>query len=134
MARWPSTTRTNFEDIRLCSYFVIKSNNIIVGGLAVLDYEADYEQLLEGKWLQDGPYLVIHRFAIFSSERGKGRASFALKQVEIMAKKRNINAIRVDTHEKNKPMINVLLKNGYLQIGVVLLGNFKRRLAFEKRL
>ena len=122
------------DDIEHEHYYVIEAQGIVVGGLAILDYEADYESLLEGTWMRHGRYLVIHRFAIDSQYAGKGYAKFALAQVDNMAGDLGISSIRVDTHEKNKPMVNLLLGAGYQQIGVVMLRNFKRRLAFEKDL
>lgn len=119
-------------DITAKRYYVITHDNHVVGGLAVLDYEADYEHLLEGVWLTNGPYLVIHRFAVHSAYHGRGYALAALNYVEELARLRGVRAIRVDTHEKNKPMISLLRKAGYAQVGVVLLTNFKRRIAFEK--
>ncbi len=98
----------------------------------MLDYEADYEELLEGQWLQLGSYVVIHRMAISTSHRGKGYGRFALAQVEALARAKHVGSIRVDTHEKNRPMIALLQKMGYQKIGIVLLTNFKRRIAFEK--
>lgn len=127
----PSRARI-LADIDLAAYYVIILDQRIVGGFALLDYETDYEEMLEGAWLQQGPYLVIHRFAVHSSSRGQGLAGFAIDAIETIAKDRGVPAIRVDTHEKNKPMVSLLKKHGYLHVGAVLLGDFKRRQAFEK--
>ncbi len=120
------------NDIINRHYYVIVLNHQIVGGFALLDYEKDYEELLEGAWLTSGLYYVIHRFAIHSKFRHLGLASFALQFIESQARSHGINAIRLDTHEKNIPMIKLVTKSGYQRVGVVLLTNFKRRIAFEK--
>jgi GNAT superfamily N-acetyltransferase len=120
------------QDIENHRYYVIEANGIIIGGLALLDHEPDYEDLLEGHWLQSGSYLVIHRMATRNDYRGQGYGRFALENVETLGRLRQVASIRVDTHEKNRPMIALLEKTGYQRIGVVLLTNFKRRVAFEK--
>ncbi|MFA5235340.1 MAG: GNAT family N-acetyltransferase [Bacilli bacterium] len=120
------------KDIENGRYYVIEVDGMVIGGLALLDYEPDYEELLEGHWRQPGAYLVIHRMALGASHRGQGYGRFALEQVEAIARSLRVGSIRVDTHEKNRPMIALLQKMDYQKIGVVLLNNFKRRLAFEK--
>ena len=119
-------------DIKNNHYYVLKIESHIVGGFALLNYEADYEQLLSGQWQSNGSYLVIHRFAINPNYHRQGLAKFMLDFIDTIALSRFINSIRVDTHEKNKPMIGLLEKCQYQRVGEVLLTNYKRRLVFEK--
>ena len=122
------------SDIEKHAYHVIMLEGVIVGGVAVFDYEPDYETLLEGRWRQDGPYLVVHRLVVNPSVQGQGLGRRLLLYVEELAKQKNIMIIRLDTHDKNIPMIHIMARLGYEKIGYVLLNNFKRRAAFDKLL
>jgi len=120
------------SDIEKRAYHVITLDDAIVGGVAVFDYEPDYETLLDGHWRHDGPYLVVHRLVVNPSVQGQGLGRRLLGYVEELAKQKNITMIRLDTHDKNAPMIRILAQLGYEKIGYVLLNNFKRRAAFER--
>ena len=55
-----------------------------------------------------------------------------LDKVEEMCKNMGINSIRIDTHEENLPMQNLLKKNNYEYCGIIYLEDKSERLAFEK--
>jgi len=122
------------NDIKNNNFYVCKMQNEIVGVLALLEYEEGYDKLLTGRWQHLGPYFVIHRFATKRSQFSKGVATFMLKEVEQIARKNNTYIIKVDTHEKNTPMCNLLLKNGYQVAGTTLIEQTKLRVVFEKYL
>ena len=42
-----------------------------------------------------------------------------------------INHIRIDTHKDNKIMINLLLKCGFKEVGIIYCDTGEERLAFE---
>lgn len=81
--------------------------------------------VIDGSWLNDKPYGVIHRIAVV--ERGKGIASqciqWCLKQ---------FGNIRIDTHEDNIPMQKTILKNGFKYCGVVKRPDGTDRLAYQR--
>lgn len=80
---------------------------------------------IEGRWLNDRPYGVIHRIA--AGERGKGAAAecfqFAYAQC---------GNLRIDTHEKNLPMQRCLAKNGFQRCGIIYLEDGDPRIAYQK--
>ena len=80
---------------------------------------------IEGKWLNDAPYGVIHRIAV--GESGKGTAAecfqFAFKQCD---------NLRIDTHEKNIPMQRCLAKYGFQRCGMIYLEDGDPRIAYQK--
>jgi len=80
---------------------------------------------IEGAWLNDAPYGVIHRIAVGDSGRGVAAKcfDFALAHCE---------NIRIDTHEKNIPMQRCLAKNGFLRCGIIYLENGDSRIAYQK--
>jgi len=119
-------------DIENSHYYVIEIDGHAIAGMGLLPYDPDYETLLEGHWISQGPYMVIHRMAVSTRYHGRGLAALLLQQAELIAKQHRAISIRLDTHQRNTPMVGLLKKKGYIHIGAVLLHNFKRRVAFEK--
>ena len=80
---------------------------------------------IEGSWLNDEPYGVIHRIAV--GESGKGVAAecfqFAFERCE---------NLRIDTHEDNIPMQRCLAKHGFQRCGIIYLENGDPRIAYQK--
>jgi GNAT superfamily N-acetyltransferase len=124
-----ATLRSDIEKRQL---YIVNDGEIIHGVTAILGHDADYDHLIEGSWKNDQPYLVIHRFAVSSKYRHGGIGTYMLSRVEDLARKRHISDLRVDTHEKNLPMIALLEKNGYEKRGIAMLGGTKERIVFEK--
>ena len=58
----------------LCRPGVRECRAIIAYGAVAFDGEPAYEAL-EGEWLTDGPYVVVHRMAVADGECGKGDAN-----------------------------------------------------------
>ena len=80
---------------------------------------------IEGDWLNDKPYGVIHRIAV--GESGKGVAAecfqYAVERCE---------NLRIDTHEDNIPMQRCLAKHGFQRCGIIYLENGDPRIAYQK--
>jgi GNAT superfamily N-acetyltransferase len=123
---------TFVNDINEEHLYVLTTFDKVICVLALLDHESAYDTLLSGEWLHNLPYKVIHRFAVHEDYLGKGVASFMLKSAELQAKSEGIRQVRIDTHERNVPMVKLLLKNGYVQCGSTLIEGTKLRIVFEK--
>ena len=80
---------------------------------------------IEGAWLNDEPYGVIHRIAVGDS--GKGVAAQCFGYVA-----QRCDNIRIDTHEKNIPMQRCLAKNGFTRCGIIYLEDGDPRIAYQK--
>lgn len=80
---------------------------------------------IEGAWLNDEPYGVIHRIAV--GESGKGVAAECFVFAENCCKN-----LRIDTHEKNTPMQRCLAKNGFHRCGIIYLEDADPRIAYQK--
>ena len=93
--------------------------------------EANYAEI-EGAWLNEEPYLTIHRVAAEASAHGVMRAiqSFA----ETKAAERGIANLRIDTHERNESMRHVIALLGYTYCGHIVVSDGTLRLAFQKGL
>lgn len=80
---------------------------------------------IEGAWLNDRPYGVIHRIAVGESGRGVAAECFRFAY-------ECCGNVRIDTHEKNLPMQRCLGKNGFTRCGTIYLEDGDPRLAYQK--
>ena len=104
--------------------YVVTENDKIVGVFVLSDHEQAYDNI-NGTWLNDEPYGVIHRVASGGSRTGVGQfiLDWCLDKV---------GNIRIDTHRDNAPMLRLLEKNGYKYCGRVSFENRGERMAFQK--
>jgi RimJ/RimL family protein N-acetyltransferase len=91
--------------------YVVWDNGVIVGTFALITPDPNYGEI-RGRWLNEEPYIAIHRMA--SIKRGVG--TFVL--TEVCSKYKNV---RIDTHRDNVPMRNLLRKMGFVHCGVIVL-------------
>jgi len=113
-----------------CGY-VLKEEETIIGYCAiVINYEPEYEKI-EGKWLTNSDFVVIHRIAIAENYLGQGLSKKILEYVEDFAKNRTISSIKVDTNHDNFAMLKIFEKTGFTFCGIVHFRGSPRR-AYEK--
>ncbi|MDR3251074.1 MAG: GNAT family N-acetyltransferase [Tannerella sp.] len=121
------------RDIGNGDAFVLTDDDIVIAMATVIfNNEPTYDVIYEGEWLSRGEFVVVHRMAVADCSRKKGVASIIFHEVGMTAKSRNISSFKIDTHEGNIPMRNVLLKNGFKYCGKIFLKDGALRLAFEK--
>lgn len=77
-----------------------------------------------GKWLNDEPYIAIHRIA--SDGRVRGVFRFVADEC-----KRISDNVRVDTHENNRKMRENIAACGFVHCGTVFMADGSPRLAFH---
>lgn len=82
-------------------------------------------RVIDGAWLNDAPYGVVHRIAV--AKRGRGVASFCFDYA--FARCGNL---KIDTHRQNLPMQRALEKNGFVFCGVIRIANGDERIAYQK--
>ena len=80
---------------------------------------------IDGAWLNDESYGVIHRIAVGESGRGIAAECFAFAA-------QHCDNLRIDTHEKNIPMQRCLAKHGFTRCGIIYLENGDPRIAYQK--
>jgi GNAT superfamily N-acetyltransferase len=111
--------------------YVLVENETILAYLAVIfDKEPAYE-IMEGKWLTNGDYLVVHRVAVARQVKGKGIATRLFGQLENLCLEKKVYSIKVDTNFDNIPMLKMLDRLGYIYCGEVYFRGGARK-AFEK--
>jgi len=97
------------KDLTNKASYVVEDGGQIVGTFALYHNDLNYEHI-DGKWINEEPYVVLHRMA--SIEKGVG--SFILKK--ICSQYPNV---RIDTHQDNIPMKNLLKKMGFVYCGII---------------
>lgn len=106
-----------------------------VVGMAVLVFDGDEDyKNIDGKWLVNGKYGVIHRIAVNPDYKSQNVAKNLLDFFENKLKELNYDSIRVDTHKDNKSMLRFIEKNGFQKCGIVYIRKTDERIAFEKPL
>lgn len=114
---------TLLKDIEKNQLYVIADDEIY-GCFALIGGDDPTYAYIDGKWKSDSPYGTIHRIA----SNGKKKGVF-FECVEFA--RETYDHIRVDTHEDNKPMQNVVLKNGFEYMGIIYLEDGSPRRAYE---
>ena len=83
-----------------------------------------YEHIEDGNWLNDKPYLTIHRLA------GDGQVHGLFQCVADYCKNISRN-IRVDTHANNRIMQKLMEKNGFTKCGIIYVKDGTPRIAYH---
>ncbi len=107
------------------SYVCVEAGEIAAVFYFAEEEDPTYQMIYEGSWLNDAPYAVVHRIA--SAGTVKGAGSFCMEWAAMQA-----DNIRIDTHEDNYVMQNMLKKQGFLYCGKILTDDGTERLAFQK--
>ncbi|WP_343585322.1 GNAT family N-acetyltransferase [Flavobacterium sp.] len=113
-------------------YVLTENESILCYAVIMFDKDPAYNNI-EGKWLTDGDYTVVHRVAVSKLAKGKGIATKLFEKIESLSVENDIYSIKVDTNFDNVPMLKILDKLKYTYCGEVYLRGSARK-AFEKRL
>lgn len=117
------------NDIQRKESYVLEENNEILATVMISCAGESNYNYIDGKWLQDDKYLVIHRIAIRDDQKGNGLAKIILDEA---CKLFDLPSIRIDTHKDNLSMQRFLAKYGFNYCGIIYLENKDTRLAYEK--
>ncbi len=106
-------------------YVCIAQKEVVATFFYALGQDKTYDNIYDGNWLCDSPYGVVHR--ITSDGSVKGAASFCLDWAFSQC-----GNLRIDTHNDNKIMQNLLKKNGFVYCGIIICEDGTKRLAYQK--
>lgn len=121
------------QDIKIGNgYVLVEDENIIGTAYIVVGHEPSYDYIEDGQWLNDHPYVVVHRIAVRKDYKGKGAARYMMEFAEKIAREHQLQDIRIDTHHQNLSMRKFLSKLGYHACGTVYLENGDKRIAYQK--
>lgn len=105
---------------------VIESDGKIIGCFAVLNGpDPTYSRIYDGEWLNDEPYIVIHRVASSGTRSGVMKA--CLDYCEKICRN-----IRIDTHRENRVMQHQLHKYGFTYCGTIYEPDGTPRMAYQR--
>lgn len=129
----------NFEVVRndifnKNGYVLLKDNNVVATAAVSFDGEKNYKSIYNGEWISNKEYAVIHRIAVNSNYKGLGIGSVFMKNIEEICLNKGVHSIKIDTHEENVSMQNLLKKNKFQYCGIIYLEDRSKRIAFEKTL
>ena len=117
------------RDIHRGGGFVIEAPgdpaSSIVGYFALLPAPEPTYDPIDGAWLTDGPYGVIHRMASYPDIHG------IFSAVIDYAAARYAH-LRIDTHRDNHIMQHLIGKHGFTYCGIIRLEDGTPRLAYER--
>lgn len=131
---YPNTAQVENDIANGESYVVVNDKNVIMAtSMFTLRKEPTYK-IIEGKWhvSEDEIYGVIHRMAIKKEYRKFGLATFLFHEFHQQLKEKNIQSLKIDTHEENLAMQSLIKKLGYVYCGIIYTNYNAKRLAFEK--
>ena len=91
--------------------------------------EPTYRKIFDGAWLNDEPYLTMHRVASDGTQRGVVAActDFCRRRASAL----DLHNIRIDTHEANAPMQRALGRCGFVRCRTIRLANGDPRIAYQ---
>lgn len=105
--------------------WVLEDGKVVAYAAVRLGVEPTYA-VIEGAWHSDAPYATLHRVAV--AEYGKGYVGQVFAHASRMAE-----CLRIDTHERNKPMRRAIEKFGFAECGVIYVEDGSPRIAYDKR-
>lgn len=113
----------------------LKIHNGEVAATAVIStaVEVTYNTI-DSSWLDNKPYIVIHRLAVGNKFRGCGFAKEMFAFAETLCQELDIESIRVDTHAHNRAMQTLLKSLGYRPCGEITLLSGSKRIAWQLQL
>ncbi len=115
---------TLLNDIARGELYIAHDGNEIYGVFMLSFSGEDTYKEIQGAWINDEPYAVIHRIASFGKGKNllKDAIDFAFEKT---------NNIRIDTHEDNNIMRNLLKNLGFIYTGIIHLKNGDERRAYQ---
>ena len=116
------------------SFVVINDENLVIAtSMFTTNSEPTYK-IIDGNWLVDEneTYGVIHRLATSKKHRKIGIAEFIFNEFHQQLKDKNVQSLKIDTHEDNLGMQSLIKKLGYSYCGIIYTSYNAKRLAFEK--
>ncbi len=124
------------NDLKYNNVYVVVDNNAIVS-VAVVSYLPDENYMqINGKWINDENYAVIHRVAVKKEYYHRGCAKMLFQNIEKDVLEHNYYNIRIDTAEDNEEMLGLINYFHYQYCGIIRLKNNTTsnpyRLAFHK--
>jgi GNAT superfamily N-acetyltransferase len=113
--------------------YVLHGEGVVIAYAAVVfDGEPAYSNI-QGKWLTNLSYVVVHRLAVADEVKNRGIATLFMRKVEELSWQKRIKSFRVDTNFDNLFMQKMLLALDFVYCGEIFYDKNQRR-AYEKQI
>lgn len=117
---------------RQTAYVLCLDQSVIAYASISFDVEPAYNDL-NGQWLSDQKYVVVHRLAVADEMKNRGVATYFFHRIEQYALAAHVHSFRVDTNFDNHYLLSLLRKTGFVECGEVFYDRGRgSRKAFEK--
>lgn len=114
------------NDINNQNCFICREQNSILGTFACIrGVDSTYLKIVQGNWINEDPYITIHRIASNRQIKGLGR------RIIQWCFQQHPN-IRIDTHTDNKPMQHILDTENFVKCGIIYTDDGTPRIAYQK--
>ena len=115
------------------SYVVEDGGKVVATAAISFEPEPTYAKI-DGAWVNDEPYAVVHRSAVSLSSRGKGYGKAIFDGAESLCRQRGVKNIRVDTHRDNMSMQALINSKDFTFCGIIEISSEsdKLRNAYQK--
>ncbi|MCL1998636.1 MAG: N-acetyltransferase [Turicibacter sp.] len=123
---YPAQSMIEADIRRQTSFVCVENSAILATFYFAIETEPTYATI-QGNWLNNNPYGVIHRIARVSDNAAKNVGALVFNWCF-----EQIHNIRIDTHRDNKTMIDLLDRLGYTYCGIIHIATGAERLAFQK--
>lgn len=130
--KWPPRDLIAQDIVQGKCHVCVKDEGIVQQILGVFyydfgyDIDATYRNIVDGAWMSDAPYGVVHRIASAGTEKGVG--TFCINWAFAQC-----GHLRIDTHDDNTIMQNLLKKLGFTPCGIIYVEEDNDpRIAYEK--
>lgn len=123
---YPSRQDIENDILKQQGYVCINESGEVVAAFAFILGEDHTYINIEGEWLNNEPYGTIHRLGSVEGVHG------ILHAVVEWAKSQT-DDLRLDTHESNAPMLQIVEHEGFTYCGIIYVDNGTPRRAFHKR-
>lgn len=117
------------QDIELSRLYVCEEDDKLCGVFMLSFQEDPTYHYIDGAWLNQEPYGVIHRIA--SDGTKKGIFQTVLEFCKEKMTEQGIANLRIDTHADNKTMQHLVEKYGFKRCGIIYLENGAPRIAYQ---
>lgn len=113
------------KDIEKEQLFVLESDTIHGVFVFIIGEDPTYQYIENGNWINQEEYGTIHRIA--SDGKEKGILTSCIQYVSDF-----VSNIRIDTHHDNVVMQKAILKNGFVECGIIYVADGSPRIAYQK--
>lgn len=122
------------EDIKKQSSYVLVDKEEVIATACISFGEDVCYRVIEGKWMNERPYGVIHRIVVKPEQKGNDLAGKFLKEAVRLAAEVGVIDLRIDTHAKNMAMRKWIAKHGFAYCGIIHVEDGTPRFAYQKEL